>query len=1027
MRNFLTRLSLLALIATVLTVPAHASTITIMQGSDTLQSSRGVINTNFTNLNTDKIEATVANTFTALQKFFAAASTTQLSVTNQLYVGGTATTTIDSTGKIAIPAGSTLTVPKIIGRSNSLEVKPGGSSWFFTDDGAGTTYADQAVTVGTASSDWETGPNGATFFKLREAAGTKDFLVQLEDGNSYLVNNNWGFGFGSTSPYAQLSIHALNGNTRKTLFAIGSSTSAATTTLFSVSNTGLASSTNLIVSGLGSSGTTCVQASASGQLSSTGSVCGAGGGGSYPFTPSTDGGVSTSATSTALEDTHPGLGFDVPGTSWYGVDGRILLYASSTNGDTILGLGAGGNNATTSATALNLVAIGQGALAKETTGASNIGIGYSALGGNTSGTRNTGIGLSALFSGSSDSDNSAFGYEAGFNNFLGSARNVFVGALSGSQSPSTGFDNTEIGYGAGANAANGHYGNTLIGAAIVPTTITSGHNNINLGAEIFNVSNSGSNQLNIGNFLYGTIPATTTAFTLPTTGKFGVGSSTPYAKLSIHTNNGDTATTLFAIGSSTSAATTTLFSVSNTGLASSTNLIVSGLGSAGSTCVQASASGQLSSTGSVCGGTGSTPGGATTQVQFNDASTFAGNAAFTFDKTTGLASSTAYNVSQFGSYQQNGSLLAYASSTNLDTIFGLQAGGQNATTSASALANSSFGYQALNSDTSGGTNAAFGYRALKNLTTGSNNTAFGAHAGEGAGVGSAQNVFLGEQAGGNTTAFAQINNVFIGIQNGVGISASGADANTIIGAFAGGNLTTGYGNTIIGSAINPVQITSGHNNINLGGEIFNVNVASSNQLNIGNFLYGSNLPATTTAFTLPTTGTFGVGSSTPFAKLSVHVNNGDTATTLFAIGSSTASATTTLFSIANTGVVVGTDATNSWTGRVSPTRSFGLQTGTTTAWTGTSTGAYIPYIIAPYAGTLRTARCKTDAGTLGVQVQINAVDVASNFINASTTVGKNTFTSANTFSAGDKIAMINGTPASTPTTVSCTFDATETP
>jgi hypothetical protein len=52
---------------------------------------------------------------------------------------------------------------------------------------------------------------------------------------------------------------------------------------------------------------------------------------------------------------------------------------------------------------------------------------------------------------------------------------------------------------------------------------------------------------------------------------------------------------------------------------------------------------------------------------------------------------------------------------------------------------------------------------------------------------------------------------------------------------------------------------------------------------------------------LITKGTTGVGTSSPFAKFSVHANAGDTATTLFAIGSSTATATSTLFSVSNTG------------------------------------------------------------------------------------------------------------------------------
>ncbi|MBI4068343.1 helix-turn-helix domain-containing protein, partial [Candidatus Kaiserbacteria bacterium] len=53
-------------------------------------------------------------------------------------------------------------------------------------------------------------------------------------------------------------------------------------------------------------------------------------------------------------------------------------------------------------------------------------------------------------------------------------------------------------------------------------------------------------------------------------------------------------------------------------------------------------------------------------------------------------------------------------------------------------------------------------------------------------------------------------------------------------------------------------------------------------------------------------GKFGVGSTTPLAKLSVHANDGETNTTLFAVASSTASATTTLFSISNTGAITST-------------------------------------------------------------------------------------------------------------------------
>lgn len=51
------------------------------------------------------------------------------------------------------------------------------------------------------------------------------------------------------------------------------------------------------------------------------------------------------------------------------------------------------------------------------------------------------------------------------------------------------------------------------------------------------------------------------------------------------------------------------------------------------------------------------------------------------------------------------------------------------------------------------------------------------------------------------------------------------------------------------------------------------------------------------------TGNLGVGTTTPFGKLSVHANNGETNTSLFNIGSSTATATSTLFNVMNTGNV----------------------------------------------------------------------------------------------------------------------------
>src|SRR5262249_19192556 len=103
----------------------------------------------------------------------------------------------------------------------------------------------------------------------------------------------------------------------------------------------------------------------------------------------------------------------------------------------------------------------------------------------------------------------------------------------------------------------------------------------------------------------------------------------------------------------------------------------------------------------------------------------------------------------------------------------------------------------------------------------------------------------------------------------------------------------------------------------LGTNIFFPSVTGNNQLNIGNILFGT-LPATTTGFQLPTSGTLGIGTSTPGGKFAIALNNGDASSNNFAflIASSTANSTSTLFSVANTGLVTG--ITSSFTNSTSP-------------------------------------------------------------------------------------------------------------
>lgn len=177
----------------------------------------------------------------------------------------------------------------------------------------------------------------------------------------------------------------------------------------------------------------------------------------------------------------------------------------------------------------------------------------------------------------------------------------------------------------------------------------------------------------------------------------------------------------------------------------------------------------------------------------------------------------------------------------------------------------------------------------------------------------------------------------------------------------------------------------------------------------GQFPYfsGTNTLTGTSNIFSTAAGLIGISSSTPTYSLSVG-----TGASAFYISTST-------------GEIVGYDATNAWQGRISPTHNLILSTATTTAWTASTSAPYINTVVMPFAGTIRTAKCTTDAGTLNVDIYHTTTHLV--LLNASTTVGTFTWTTNNTVTAGEKLYMAAGTPASSPTLVSCTLGITETP
>ncbi|AKM83763.1 TPA: hypothetical protein DCP88_03770 [Candidatus Campbellbacteria bacterium] len=201
--------------------------------------------------------------------------------------------------------------------------------------------------------------------------------------------------------------------------------------------------------------------------------------------------------------------------------GSMSLYANISGGYNI----ALGTESLVSNTTGGLnSAVGDMSLYSNTTGASNVGIGDSVLYNNSTGSYNVAIGINSLAYGGSPSRSVGIGYNAG--SLVSGSNNIFLG------------------YQAGNN-------------------LTTGSNNLVIGYDVDAPSATASNQLNIGNLIFGTgINGTGTTLS---SGKIGIGTTSPFAKLSIHANNGETNTTLFNIASSTASATTSLFAVLNNG------------------------------------------------------------------------------------------------------------------------------------------------------------------------------------------------------------------------------------------------------------------------------------------------------------------------------------------------------------------------------------------------------------------------------------------------------------------------------
>jgi len=188
-------------------------------------------------------------------------------------------------------------------------------------------------------------------------------------------------------------------------------------------------------------------------------------------------------------------------------------------------------------------------------------------------------------------------------------------------------------------------------------------------------------------------------------------------------------------------------------------------------------------------------------------------------------------------------------SVSLGSIWaGSQSGG---TGTATVTESTAFGYRALYSNSNGYSNSAFGYRALHQNSSGALNTALGIESLY-ANTTGAQNTAIGlGAAGGNTIAnyntsvganalYRNLNGSFnaaIGAGAGFGVLNSEIARSAILGYRAGYALTSSTGNILVGYQAGD-NITSGNYNIVIGYDADPFSNTGSNQLNIGNTIYG---------------------------------------------------------------------------------------------------------------------------------------------------------------------------------------------
>lgn len=296
------------------------------------------------------------------------------------------------------------------------------------------------------------------------------------------------------------------------------------------------------------------------------------------------------------------------------------------------------------------IAIGRSALVSDTTGTDNIAIGLAALGLNATGASNVAIGSYSLLSNTSGGGMVAIGYEALKNNTASSANHTAVG-YNALKANTTGTFNTAVGYAAlalnttglsstavGTNTLSANttaQKNTFVGAGAAENTTTGGFNT-GVGEDVFLHNITGTNNVAMGWLSLATATAgngnTVIGYNAAsiTGGDYNIGIG--YQALS-GVDQLAAPTNVIGIGK----LVFTKFSNSIViGDSTHTTLFMGGVAAGvGTKAIRYNpTTRQFTYADTSSAGGGGTPGGSTTQVQYNNAGAFGGISGATTNGTT---------------------------------------------------------------------------------------------------------------------------------------------------------------------------------------------------------------------------------------------------------------------------------------------------------------------------------------------------------------------------------------------------------